>query len=203
MVAEKTIDTSLSSPPDLGARIKSLRLERGLSLAQLAAQTPLSEGTLSRIENGHSDISAQNLYPLARAFDVDISAFFEAPTLAVKEGVRSLTRAGKGLAFRSDSLAAQILAADISAKKMFPFLNVATARSLAQAGGLHSHPGEEFLMVLSGRLIFHCAHYTPLLLEPGDSLYFEASSGHAYVDGRAPEVEEPTQFLVVTTDSQT
>lgn len=203
MVAEISSTHRRSSPPNLGARIKSLRLERGLSLAQLATQTPLSEGTLSRIENGRSDVSAQNLYPLAQAFNVDISAFFETPTQTLKAGVRSVTRSGQGMPFTSSAFGALILAGDIAAKQMFPFINVAIARTLEEAGGLNAHTGEEFLMVLSGKLVFHCADYTPLLLAAGDSLYFEASSGHAYVNGQPAEADEPTRFLVVTTESQT
>ncbi|MBT6614366.1 MAG: helix-turn-helix transcriptional regulator, partial [Deltaproteobacteria bacterium] len=37
---------------DIIAKIKNLRLERGLSLNQLAKMTNLSKGYLSKIENG-------------------------------------------------------------------------------------------------------------------------------------------------------
>lgn len=201
MVAKFSIENPVPPTPDLGARIKSLRLERGLSLAQVAAQTPLSEGTLSRIENGRSDISAQNLYPLAQVFDTDISVFFDDSAPVRHQGVRAVTRHGQGRPFHSTGLDSQVLATEISAKQMHPYVNSVRARTLDEAGGLHTHTGEEFLLVLSGQLVFYCEHYTPLLLGPGDSIYFEASCGHAYVNGPETAPDEACEFLVVNTHS--
>lgn len=38
---------------DLGAKIKSLRKEKGLSQQQLATQAQISRATLSKLENGY------------------------------------------------------------------------------------------------------------------------------------------------------
>ena len=50
-----------SATLEIGARINALRKSRGLSLAQLAKATGLSEATLSRIENEQSLVSAHHL----------------------------------------------------------------------------------------------------------------------------------------------
>lgn len=78
----------------LGPRIRALRLAKGLSLADLAAQTGVSEATLSRIETGHSQVSAPHLYGLAAHLGVDISTFFTDPS---QPGTRALTRDRKSV----------------------------------------------------------------------------------------------------------
>ena len=64
---------------DLGARIRSLREEIGLSQAQLAGQAELSQGYLSQIENDEvQNPSASVLLRLARALHVDPRCLLEA-----------------------------------------------------------------------------------------------------------------------------
>ena len=45
-----------------------------------------------------------------------------------------------------------------------------------------AHAGEEFLLVLSGRLA-RTELYSPAHLEKGDSCYFDGSMAHAYLNG--------------------
>ena len=193
MSVTAAIDTH--SPPDIGPRLKSLRKERGLSLGRLAALTDLSEATLSRIENGQSLVSAHHLYIVSRVLDVDITAFFETASTRMRSGIRSLSRGGEGAPVDTDRFAATVLFADLADKAMHPFINEITANDLAEAGGLNAHDGEEFLFVLSGSIVLHSAHYTPLLMEAGDSIYFDAGMGHAYVNSG----DAPARILVVNT----
>lgn len=182
------------SSPQLGPRIRALRLERRMSLADLAHSTGVSEATLSRIETGLSDVSAPHLYGLARVLGVDIAGFFTADSHAKPQGVRALTRAGDGEVFQTARLNAQLLCGELRHKKMHPFRNTVTATTLEAVGGLSAHAGEEYLFVLRGPLLFCSAAYEPLRLETGDSLYFDASQPHAYVSGRQGGAE----FLVVS-----
>lgn len=177
---------------DLGPRIRALRQTRRLSLAEVAAGTGVSEATMSRIETGHSQVSAPHLYGLARIFGVDLADFFHDP--APQSARRSLTRAAEGVAFVTPRLQARLMAGDLRQKAMHPFLNRTTAHDLEQAGGLQAHGGEEYLHVLRGPLLLHSATYEPLRLETGDSLYFDASDPHAYLTDPGAEAE----FLVVT-----
>jgi transcriptional regulator with XRE-family HTH domain len=164
--------------------LRALRQAKGLSLAELAAGTGVSEATMSRIETGQSQVSAPHLYGLARMLGVDISAFFSAtavPMAEMQPGTRAITRAGQGAPFVTARLRAQLLASDLLHKAMHPFLNEVTATDLDKVGGLKAHAGEEFLYVLAGRLILHSATYAPLALNAGDSLYFDARDPHAYL----------------------
>lgn len=176
----------------LGPRIRALRLARQLSLAEVAAETGVSEATMSRIETGSSQVSAPHLYGLARIFGVDLAEFFHEP--APLRSRRSLTRAGHGTAFTTARLQARLMAGELRQKSMHPFLNRSTAHDLAAAGGLQAHAGEEYLHVLQGPLLFHSETYEPLRLETGDSLYFDATDPHAYLT----EPGMTAEFLVVT-----
>ncbi|MEX0347004.1 MAG: helix-turn-helix domain-containing protein [Rhizobiaceae bacterium] len=186
-----------STAPNIGQQIKTLRQARGLSLARLAEQTPMSEATLSRIENGLSDITASNLYALAAAMDVKIEQFIAGHFSANPKGLRSVTRSGQGAPFRSGVFQSHLLSADLSSKQMNPFINVTSARSVEEAGGLNAHPGEEFLLVIDGRLCLHTEHYEPLNLDVGDSVYFDGTMPHTYTSNSSG----PAKFLVVTSEA--
>lgn len=54
----------------VGARIRELRLERNMSLADLAAASELSKGHLSSVEHGLAAITIGTIQRLARGFDL-------------------------------------------------------------------------------------------------------------------------------------
>ena len=111
-------------------------------------------------------------------------------------GVRSIARGGGEAATTTQRFSTRVLCADLANKKMHPFINEVHVRSLDEAGDLAGHPGEEFLYVLDGSLVLHTEYYAPLLLEAGDSIYFDGNMRHAYAaDGKGP-----ARFLVLTTD---
>ena len=95
--------------PSLGARIKALRKARGLSLAELAKYTDVSEATLSRVENDQTLVSAHHLYQLAKALGVDITAFFDEGTKPIAHGIRSISRKDQGLPLSTSRYDAQVL----------------------------------------------------------------------------------------------
>jgi transcriptional regulator with XRE-family HTH domain len=179
----------------LGSRIKSLRKSRGLTLADLARSTDVSEATLSRVENDQTLVSAHHLYQLATSLSVDITAFFEDGTKPIAHGIRSISRKGEGLPLQTARYEAQVLCTDIANKKMHPAINIVTIRTIEEAGGLSQHEGEEYLHVLAGKLSFISEFYEPLALEAGDNLYFDSNMGHAYLSADGA----PVTILVVAT----
>lgn len=61
---------------ELGERIKKLRKEQKLTLAQLAG-TKLTKGMLSLIENGKAQPSMESLHYIARQLGVDVSELLQ------------------------------------------------------------------------------------------------------------------------------
>lgn len=179
----------------LGPRIKTLRKERGLSLAGLAKSTGVSEATLSRVENEQTLVSAHHLYQLAQTLGVDITAFFEPGSKSISNGIRSICRKGEGIPLTTARYDAQVLCTDIANKRMHPAIDTVTVRSLEAAGGYSRHEGEEFLHVLAGHLLLATEFYEPVILDPGDSIYFDSHMGHAYLSADGA----PVQILVIAT----
>ncbi|MFT4716718.1 MAG: transcriptional regulator with XRE-family HTH domain [Paracoccaceae bacterium] len=180
--------------PDIGQTLRQIRKSNGISLAALAQDVSVSEATLSRIETGRTDATAAVLYRLAARLNVEITIFFAAEPTPLHSGTRSVMRRGDGAIFRASGLQAKVLCAELSNKSMHPYLNHVSAKTIADAGGLNSHEGEEFLFVIQGILILHSQAYAPLHLEKGEAVYFDATQPHAYVTGD----QKPAEILVIT-----
>ncbi|MEU4607971.1 XRE family transcriptional regulator [Kribbella sp. NPDC023972] len=63
----------------VGPRLRSLRVERGTTLAQLSESTGISVSTLSRLESGQRKPTLELLLPLARAHQVQLDELVDAP----------------------------------------------------------------------------------------------------------------------------
>jgi transcriptional regulator with XRE-family HTH domain len=63
----------------VGPRLRSLRVERGTTLAQLSESTGISVSTLSRLESGRRKPTLELLLPLARAHQVQLDELVDAP----------------------------------------------------------------------------------------------------------------------------
>ena len=61
---------------DIGKKVKSLRLEKGLSQENLAEYVNMSREHISCIERGNNLASTETLYALAKFFEIDIKDFF-------------------------------------------------------------------------------------------------------------------------------
>src|SRR5690606_17447201 len=108
--------------------------------------------TLSKIENGQLSPTYEKILGLARGFDVDITALFAEPPPAAVIGRRSITRRGQGIAHVTANYAYELLCSDLTRKRMIPLLAQVKATEMQRFGALLSHPGEEVIYVLSGRI---------------------------------------------------
>ena len=104
-------------------------------------------------------------------------------------GRRSLTRKGEGQPHPTPTYEHELLAGEMTQKKMTPFKTVVHARSFDEFGDWVRHSGEEFLLVLSGSIVFYSEFYQPLNLDQGDSLYYDAAMGHACVSNSEQDAE--------------
>ncbi|MEO0917724.1 MAG: helix-turn-helix transcriptional regulator, partial [Pseudomonadota bacterium] len=88
----------------IGRQVRALRKQRGWTIAQFAAEVDVSEGMVSKVENGQVSPSLSMLQLLANTFAVPLTTLFQGyeehrPVMYVKagEGVeadRAGTRAG-------------------------------------------------------------------------------------------------------------
>jgi transcriptional regulator with XRE-family HTH domain len=160
---------------DVGYCLRQLRLRRGLSIRSLAELSGLNANTLSLIENGKTSPSVSTLQSLAGALEVPITAFFDA---GIPQNNITYQKAGKRLkaAFMNGTL--EDLGAGLTLRGGQPFL--VTLEPKARSGSTPIvHTGLELVYCLEGHLTYTIEEQT-YLLEPGDSLLFEAYLPHSW-----------------------
>jgi len=69
----------------LNVNIRAIRLQAGLSLDKAALRTGLSKSDLSRLENGHSPITATKLEAIAAAYGVRAGDLFDGQIVPVQD----------------------------------------------------------------------------------------------------------------------
>jgi transcriptional regulator with XRE-family HTH domain len=172
-----------------GAAIRKLRLARGWTLAQLSDESGVPISTLSRVELGQNALNYEKLVRLCRALEIDLESFMareaEGATPAAS-GRRSVTRAGEGSLARLGPASGRRAASDLLAKPFSPMLLEVSARTLDQHGAFVSHPGEAYVLVLSGQVELVSQLYAPLALAAGDGVYFDAGAGYALLAPAGP-----------------
>ena len=158
---------------DVGRRLRELRATRDLSLRALADQSGLNVNTLSLIENRHTSPSVSTLQQLAQTLQVPISTFFETDhgnKLVVHQKPGNRPQAE----FKHGSI--EDLGAGMSRFGAEPF--IITLDSNADSGKTPIvHTGREFVYCLDGHISYSVDSET-YLLDPGDSLLFEAYLPH-------------------------
>ena len=88
--------------PDLGTKLRTLRSERGHSIAEVAERTGISASFLSLVENGRSDIAIGRLVRLIEFYEVGLATLFPEKPQAEIDVVRRdeyvhLVSGGEGL----------------------------------------------------------------------------------------------------------
>jgi transcriptional regulator with XRE-family HTH domain len=165
----------------VGPRLRSLRQQRGTTLADLATATGISVSTLSRLESGQRRPNLELLLPLAKAHGVPLDELVGAPPTGdprihlrpVSDGGRTvipLTRRPGGLQ---------------AYKQVIP-----AGPDQPEPGDLKVHEGYEWLYVLNGRLRLVLGELDLVLL-PGEAAEFDTRTPHWSGSAGA----EPVEFL--------
>lgn len=188
-------DSQMSQPADPGKVLREVRNERKLTLAKVSELTGLPISTLSKIETGKMPLSYEKLLRLSKGLDLDITRLFatsddgaagtakvaQPATAGTTNGRRSITRSLEGPSIRTATYNYIYPAADLLHKSLNPMIFDVHARSIDDFEDMMRHPGEEFAIVIEGQCEFHCDLYAPVLMNKGDSVYFDGIMGHAYV----------------------
>ncbi|WP_394250476.1 helix-turn-helix domain-containing protein [Vibrio profundi] len=173
---EQTIE-----PLKLGQRIKDIRSKLGITLEEASQRTGLARSTLSKIENEQISPTFQAMQKLALGLQIDMPQLFEPPRKKVATGRRDLTKSGQGKPHPTPTYEHELLATQLSNKKMMPFKSRIRARNFEEYGDWVRHDGEEFLMILSGSVMFYSEFYEPVPMSEGDSVYYDANMGHMLI----------------------
>ncbi|MEV0390118.1 XRE family transcriptional regulator [Nonomuraea sp. NPDC050643] len=165
----------------VGPRLRVLRRRRGITLADVAEETGISESTLSRLESGGRRPNLELLLPLARVYDVPLDELVGAPpTGDPRVHLRPVRH--QGMTF----MPLTRRAGGMQAYKM-----IIPARE-GDVPDLKVHEGYEWLYVLNGRLRLLLGDQD-LVLRPGEVAEFDTHVPHWLgADGA-----EPVELLVL------
>jgi transcriptional regulator with XRE-family HTH domain len=166
-----------TSDGQIGDHLKVLRAARGMTLDRLAAATGLTKSYLSKIQNSRKVPPIATLSRIAQALGTGIGSFF-GDILEPGEGASVVRKHERlpvvrgGTAFGYDYVS---LAHDRLSKRMEPF--VFTFPSKIDRHVFFDHGGEEFVFILSGKVVFQVGDER-FALGKGDSIYFDAAIPH-------------------------
>jgi transcriptional regulator with XRE-family HTH domain len=175
------VDGGRSRGELLGDRLRELRKQRGWTLSQVSARTGLAISTLSKLEHNQISLTYQNLVKLADGLDLELADLFTPEAIGDPAGRKVICRYGSGRLHETANYAHEYLCAEILHRKMVPLYTRVKTRSINDFGELIRHPGEEFVFVLEGAVDFYVDEGEPTRLRAGDSCYFDARQGHAFI----------------------
>ncbi|MFD4459436.1 helix-turn-helix domain-containing protein [Nocardia sp. NPDC058480] len=163
----------------VGPRLRALRRDRGITLADLSARTGVSESTLSRLESGQRRATLELLLPLARTYDVPLDDLVGAPrTGDPRIHLKPIRRFG---------LIFVPLSRRPGGVQAFKMIIPAVPEPLEPTP--QTHDGFEWLYVLNGRLRLVLGE-RELTLSAGEAAEFDTSLPHwlGSADGGAVEL---------------
>ena len=190
-------ENSVFQPLKLGEKVRQIRRSHNWTLEEASKRTGLAKSSISKIENEQVSPSFDVVQKLAAGLGIDIPQLFKSSTKPLISGRRTFTRRDQGDYQPTPTYEHELLASELSHKKMVPFKSIVRARSFDDFSDWVRHSGEEFLLVLSGAITFFSEFYEPISLNTGDSIYYDAGMGHVCVS----ESEQDAQILWVCTPS--
>jgi transcriptional regulator with XRE-family HTH domain len=169
----------------IGAQLKTARLAARMTMAELAEQSGLTKGFVSKLERDLANVSVASLIRICEALDISVGSLFEA---SKGEVVRRDAR--PPINFGGD-LVREYLLTPSGEKRVQAILS-----DIEPGGGSGDEPyalpaDVEFVFVLSGQLQVAVAG-EQVTLDQGDAFTFSASTEHTF---RAAPSAGPAQVL--------
>ena len=163
----------------IGGKLKQLRTEKKLSIAELSKLSDVSTGLISQIERDLVVPSVTSLWRLAKALDTNINFFFhEEPKedqFIIRNGDHQTIVAHHNNSFYK-------LLHPATPNRMMDFTEITLKAGCSyEKKPLVQHEGEECGYVLKGVLTIYLdgKEYN---LYPGDSMYFSSTLPHKYLN---------------------
>ncbi len=168
----------------IAERLKGLREVLELTPEEVAESCQLTVDQYLGMESGEKDISVSALQKISRKYGIalDVLMFGEEP----KMSSYFLTRCGTGVSVeRTKAYKYQSLASGFRGRSMDPFIVTVEPKPEDTPIYFNSHEGQEFNWVIEGRMLLNI-NGKELILNPGDSLYFNSSIPHGMkaLDGK-------------------
>ena len=160
--------------PKVGARVRSLRRERGLTIEQLAAATGLTKGFISQLERDRTAPSLSSIARICDARGVRLSHIFE------QEPGPALVRRSERPPVDAAHFPSENHLLSPREEERFQAIESEIAPGAGAGDELYSLPGEvEFVYVLDGSLELQVGDETHVL-EHGDAITYPLGKPHTW-----------------------
>ncbi len=162
----------------IGSRIRHFRTQKGMTISQVSQITGISGPQLSRIENGKTSAPVSTLNTIAQALGTKIGFFFDEeekadpPIVVTKSDGRISSREG----MNEYGYNYEALAFHKKNKSIEPFF-VRVDKERSDESVVFNHPGEEFLFMFKGEMVFTYGE-EKYYMQEGDCVYFESGTDH-------------------------
>jgi len=176
---------------EIASRIHELRELSDIKVEEMAKYLNIPLETYKKYEKGTTDIPASILYEIALRFKVDMGLLLTGEEARMH--IFTVTRKKKGVGVRRrKQYRYENLAEKFIHKKAETFIVTVEPRNDDDKPSTNSHPGQEFDYILKGNLKIYI-HDNEIILEEGDSIFFDSSYEHAMEALN----NKPAEFLAI------
>ena len=175
----------------LGSNLRAVRKKKRISLQQIAENIGVSKSFLSQVENGKTWPSLATLKEIAGYLNISISSLLEEQQ---EPDTPLLTKSERKKMRYSHGITMETLTYPQPYKQLQPMRFILEPKATS-GERKYRHFGQEFVYVLKGSLRIDVADATYTLQE-GDSIYFESSTPHSFLN---PSSHESTEALWIDT----
>jgi transcriptional regulator with XRE-family HTH domain len=156
----------------VGPKLRAMRMEQGLGVAEAARRAQISKGFLSAIELSRANPSVATLQRLTAAYGTTVLELYEMPRRPkrlVRPRERRVLETATGIRMELLSVGTRHLQSML--------FRVPPG---AGSDGAYSHEGEEFIYMLAGTLELWLDELECHTLREGDGFWFESRHGHRW-----------------------
>ncbi len=161
----------------IGTNIKRLRQERGYGLREFAGKVDVSASFISQVENGKINPSLAKFKNIADALNTTVGQLIGENQNPVKSVIVKKNER-KYADHLGDGINIYMLATPDPIKQMEPLL-IKMDRSATSGKDRYQHYGQEFVLVLKGKLEISL-NEKKYILNKGDSIYFNSNVPHSF-----------------------
>ena len=166
---------------EVATRIREMRIIMGLSRAEIAEMTQISEEQYDLYESGREDLPFSFIYSCARIFEMELTELLEGNNARLSS--YTITRRGKGqLTSKEEGIEISNMAPLFRKKVAEPYWVTYEYSEELQNRPIHTsvHNGQEFDIIISGQLKIKIGEHCTVLNE-GDSIYYDSSTPHGMI----------------------
>ena len=158
-----------------GEKVRALRMQRGLTLAELAKKTQRSISLLSQIENDNISPSFSSMQTIADALEVPLAQIISQEPSAEERDSYHIKESERKVLMTRGEVQHQLLSRGLPLSFEFNVVEVPPGASTGDY--LYSHEGEECGLLLEGELVVESGRQVHHL-KPGDSITMKSSLPH-------------------------